>query len=228
MVKPPAKAEQNFSQAGVTQEFPFSVEIPADAKAGSFAVRIDVVDVEHQDDNFGQSPVLKAVIVAQVVQPPPPPPKKWWLWVLIGVGVVVLAVVVWLLVPKGHKMPKVVGKSFADAQVAMAKDKIRIVRVDTTNSDTVTFKGDIVIEQAPPGGTKLKPDSNSVRLVVQKPHAVVPVVMHQDPLRQRSGSEPRASSSVSRPAASPRPRHSTARWSASPRRRVQWWRGAVQ
>lgn len=181
MVKPPAKAQQTFSQAGVTQEFPFSVEIPADAKAGSFTVRVDVVDVDHQDDNFGQSPVLNVVIEAAVIQPPPPPPKKWWLWAAIAAGVVVLGVVVWILIPKGPKMPDVVGMRFADAQTKLVNDSIRIMRVDTLNTDTSTYKADVVIEQKPKGGTRLNKDrdSNIVRLVVETPFAVVPALRGQ-------------------------------------------------
>ncbi len=179
MVKPPARAEQNFSQAGVTQEFPFSVEIPADAKAGSFTVRIDVVDVDHQDDNFGQSPVLKVVVVvAPVVQPPPK--KKWWIWVAIAVAaIVVVAVVLKIALGGGRKMPDVVKMNFTDAQAVLAKDSIRIQRVDTLNSDTSTYKPDVVIEQKPRRGAKLNKDTNSVRLVVQTPFAVVPVLSGQ-------------------------------------------------
>lgn len=179
LVKPPPNPQRTFSQKGATQDFPFTIEIPADAKAGSFTTRFDVVDREQPNDNFGQSPALKVVI--EVPPPPPPPdgqPKPWWFWVLIGLGVVILGIVLWILFKPKHKMPDVVGMAFTDAQAKLAKDSIRIVRVDTLNADTSEYKGNEVIEQKPVGGTKLNPDTNLVRLVVQKPYTVVPVVKH--------------------------------------------------
>jgi PASTA domain len=185
MVKPPAKQEQNFSQAGVTQEFPFSVEIPADAKPGTFTVRIDVVDVEHQDDNFGQSPVLKVVIA-----PPPPPPvpppnggKPWWFWVLIGVGVVVVGVVLWILLkPKGGGIPDVTKMTFDSAQSKLAAVNVQAFRVNILDRDTTAWKGNIVMRQRPKAGTKLKKDSTVVdTLEVQIPFTVVPILARQQP-----------------------------------------------
>src|SRR4026207_741994 len=82
-VKPPANAQRTFNQAGATQDFQFTVEIPADAKAGSATVRFDVVDVDQPDDNFGQSSGLQVVVE---VPPPAPPPDKpkvpWWVWLI--------------------------------------------------------------------------------------------------------------------------------------------------
>jgi len=176
-VKPPAAAQKMFSQAGATQEFPFTVEIAADAKAGSCTTRFDVFDIDNKDDNFGQSSALKIEIVPA---PEPVVEKKkrpWLIWVIVAAAVVVLGVVAWILIPRGHKMPDVTGKPFADAKALLDRDSIRIVRVDTLNPDTGSFKGNVVIDQSPPGGTKLNKDSNSVRLVVQQSWSIVPVLM---------------------------------------------------
>ena len=181
LVKPPPSPQRTFSQKGATQDFPFSIEIPADAKAGSFTTRFDVVDVANPDDNFGQSSGLKVTIE---VPPPPVVEKKkipWWVWVAIGVGVLILGIVIWIATHQGPKMPKVVGMNIEDAKTTLAKDSIRVVQRDTLNSDTVSFKGGEVIEQNPKAGSKLKskPDTNSVTLSVQVPFAVVPALRGQ-------------------------------------------------
>lgn len=180
-VKPPAPAQKMFSQSGVTQDFTFAVEIAADAKAASGTTRFDVVDVDNKDDNFGQSSTLKLEIVVADIVPPPPPPKRWWIWVVVAAAVVVLGVVAWLLIPKGHKMPDVAGMSFTDAKAKLDPDSIHILRVDSLDPDTSKYKGDVVIRQDPGGGSKLKSDSNSVKLWVQRPFTVVPALSRQKP-----------------------------------------------
>jgi len=181
LVKPPAVAQKMFSQAGATQEFQFTVEIPADAKAGSCTTRFDVFDIDNKDDNFGQSSAQKIEIVPA---PEPVVEKKkrpWLIWVIVAAAVVVLGVVAVILWPKGHKMPNVVEMTFENAQAALAPDSIRIIRVDTLDSDTAAWKGNVVIRQRPAGGSKLNKDSNSVTLVVQMPYTVVPELTRQRP-----------------------------------------------
>jgi hypothetical protein len=176
MVKPPPNPQRTFSQTGATEQFPFTIEIPANAQAGSFTTRFDVVDVTNQDDNFGQSAALKVTIEAVAAPPPPPPPKKWWLWVAIAVGVVILGVVLYLIFRPKNNMPDVTGMRFAAADSLLAAKKIHSVRRDTLSQDTTAWKADVVIRQDPKGGSKLKPDSNSVTLVVQSSFTVVPVL----------------------------------------------------
>ncbi len=176
LVKPPPNPQRNFSQKGQTQDFPFTIEIPQNAQAGSFTTRFDVVDVVNMDDNFGQSSTLKVVIEVPVVVPPSPKPKKW-LWIAIAAGVVVLGVVVYLVIPKGGGgMPKVAGKTYAAAESLLSAKHIRIVRRDTLNTDTTKYKANVVIEQHPAAGSKIGPDSASrmATLSVQVPFAVVP------------------------------------------------------
>ena len=103
----PKNAQRMFNQAGSTQEFPFTVAIPAAATAASFNVRFDIVDIDHQDDNFGQSSLLKVTVEGSGIIPPPPPKRRWWLWVAIATAaIVVLGLLIWLLV-----RPKSVAKT---------------------------------------------------------------------------------------------------------------------
>jgi len=179
-VKPPPNPQRTFNQKGETQNFPFTVEIPADAKAGSFTVRFDVVDKDQPNDNFGQSSALKVVIEVPKVVTPVAKPKPWK-WIAIAVAaVVVVGIVVKIAMGGGHKMPNVVGMSIDQAKGKLGKDSLRIHRRDTLNLDTTSYKGNVVIEQRPPKGTSLKPESLSVQLVVQKPFGVVPQVKNLD------------------------------------------------
>jgi len=177
-VKPPANAQRTFTQAGATQDFQFTVEIPADAKAGSATVRFDVVDVDQPDDNFGQSSGLQVVVE---VPPPAPPPDKpkvpWWVWLIAAVVLIGIGIVVWRVVSGGKgKMPNVVGMTFADAKAKIGIDSTRITRFDTLDLDTAAWKGNVVIRQHPPEGTSLKPETTTVRLAVQKPFTLVPAI----------------------------------------------------
>jgi len=92
-VKAPANAQQTFNQANATLEFQFGLEVPSNAAAGLYKLRFDVVDVDQQDDNFGQSPMIALTV--------PKPPDvvvanggrgiPWWVWlvaalVILGAG----------------------------------------------------------------------------------------------------------------------------------------------
>ena len=180
LVKAPPNAQRTFNQAGATQEFPFTIEVPADAKAGSCTVRFDVVDIDHQDDNFGQSSMLKVDIEVPPSAPTPPKPKwPWWIWVILGVAVVGVGIGLWFLLKPKHNMPNVVQMSFDAAKNELDKDSIRIVRVDTLDADTTAWKGNVVIRQRPAAGSRLNKDTNSVTLVVQKLYTVVPPLKGQ-------------------------------------------------
>jgi hypothetical protein len=179
-VKAPPDAQKAFSQAA-TLDFRFGIEVPAAGPAGLYKVRIDVVDIEQPDDNFGQSPMIAVTV--------PKPPDvvvtnggggvPWWVWLVAALVILGVGFGIWKAFFSSKNMPDLVKKSFAAAKAALDDQKITIVRVDTLNMDTVAFKGETVIEQDPAGGTKLKPDSNSVRLVVQKNYAAVPVLVGQ-------------------------------------------------
>jgi hypothetical protein len=181
MVKPPAVAQKLFNQAGATQEFAFTIEIPADAKTGSCTARFDVFDVDNKDDNFGQSTTYKIEWVEPVVVVEEKKKRPWLVWVIVAAVVVIAGIAAAIFWPRGHKMPDVAGMSFTAAKALLDPDSISIVRVDSLDPDTSKYKGDEVIRQDPAGGTKLKDDSNSVKLWVQRPFTVVPALIRQKP-----------------------------------------------
>jgi hypothetical protein len=91
-IKAPPDAQRAFSQAA-TLDFQFGIEVPAAGPAGLYKVRIDVVDIEQPDENFGQSAMIALTVPKPAVVPPPNGRGKfpWWVWlvaalVVVGVG----------------------------------------------------------------------------------------------------------------------------------------------
>ena len=97
-IKLPPDPQRVFSQPNATQEYRFGLEVPATATPGVYQVRIDVVDIELPDDNFGQSQTI-AVTVPVVAAPVPvvKPRFPWWIWLVAGVVVIGAGVTIWKL-----------------------------------------------------------------------------------------------------------------------------------
>ena len=110
-IKLPPDPQRVFSQPNATQEYRFGLEVPATATPGVYQVRIDVVDIELPDDNFGQSQTI-AVTVPVVAAPVPvvKPRFPWWIWLVAGVVVIGAGVTIW----------KVTSGSGGDAEEACA------------------------------------------------------------------------------------------------------------
>lgn len=174
-VTAPPNARQVFSEPGATRDFQFRVTVPADAAAGAYTLRVDVVDVERQDDNFGQS----AAIGLRVTVPPPVTVDdtggvKWWVWVVAAVVVLGVGFGVWKIFFSADKMPDLVKKPYAEAVAELDPATFAITRVDTLHSDTIGFARGVVISQSIAPDTKLTAEANPLQLVVQQSFAVVP------------------------------------------------------
>jgi hypothetical protein len=192
IVKPPAAAawftappdaQRAFNQPNATEKFQFGFAVPATANAGSYTVRIDVIDVDNPDDNFGQSAVLAVQVPEAVVPPPPPPPPFKW-WILVAAAVVLLGVgfAVWKIFFSAKKMPDLVKQPYAAALASLDTARFVITKVDTLNSDTTTYERGVVISQSIAPKTKLEADSNLLRLVVQQDFTSVPDLVGKIPL----------------------------------------------
>lgn len=183
-ITPPPDAQRAFNQPNATERFQFGFVVDPNAQAGNYTVRIDVMDVENPDDNFGQSPVI-AVQVSEVVVPPPPPPPTFKWWILVAAAVVVLGVgfAVWKIFFSAKKMPDLVKQPYAEAVGSLdtARFHFRITRVDTL-ADTNDYAREVIVSQSIPAKTKLNPDSNLLTLVVQRDFSVVPDLVGLDDL----------------------------------------------
>jgi eukaryotic-like serine/threonine-protein kinase len=179
----PPQAQLLFDKLNASRDFLFSFEVPATAKAGSFTVRFDVYDVDNQDDNFGQSPALAfQVPEAPVVVPLPPKPFPWWILAAAAVLLLGVGFAVWKIFFSAKGMPNLEKKPYAEALGQLDAARFVITRVDTLNSDTTTYERGVVISQSIAPKTKLKADSNQLRLVVQQNYAAVPDLVGKTPL----------------------------------------------
>jgi len=182
-IKAPPDAQKAFGQAA-TLEFQFGIEVPAAAPPGVYKVRIDVVDVEQPDDNFGQSPMIAVTV--------PKPPEvvvtqggggvPWWVWLVAALVIVGVGFGIWKAFFSSKGMPDLVKEPYAEAIAALDTSKFVITRVDTLNHDTTSFKRGLVISQSIAPKAKLAADSNVLRLVVQQSYAVVPNLVEMAPL----------------------------------------------
>lgn len=174
-IKAPPDAQRVFNQAKATQEFQFGIELPATAQAGSYTVRVDVVDIELPDDNFGQSPTIALTVPKAEVTPVVADAGiPWWVWVVAAVVIIGVGFGLWKVFFSSKKMPDLVKQSYAEALAALDTSRFVITRVDTLHQDTTSFARGVVIEQSIPAGTKLEADSNALRLVVQQSFVPVP------------------------------------------------------
>lgn len=172
-----AKSDQlgRFPSQHSTQEYTFTLRVPADAPAGKYTFLFDVVDVDLGDDHFGTSPALQ-LEVGEVVGDPDtkPPPRRWWILVAAAVLVLGVGFIVWKLFFSSKKMPDLVGRPVAEALATLETARFAIDRVDTLHQDTLRFSRGAVISQGIPPGTKLQSGYDTLRLVVQRSYAVVP------------------------------------------------------
>lgn len=102
---------------GATATFPVRVEVPADAPAGEYAVRLRCYSADSAPE---EDPALSPVVVVQVPEPPAEAPKRrpWWLLVVAALVVVVLVVVL-ALVFSGGDDDDAAGRQPIGAEVVM-------------------------------------------------------------------------------------------------------------
>lgn len=180
-VTAPAATQRRFSAQKATDDFRYEVEIPADyAQGTSFTLRVDVVDVDHMEDNFGQSNAVAVTVPAPAPVKQDTDGKKipFWVWPVAAAVIVGIGVVLWLVLRQGG-IPEVVHKSYAEAEKLLQQEGLAVQRVDSLSSaaDTATFGRGIVMKQSPEAGAKLtgtKENPETVRVVVQKEFTVVP------------------------------------------------------
>ena len=95
-IKLPPDPQRVFSQPNATLEYRFGLELPATATPGAYQVRIDVVDIELPDDNFGQSQTIALTVLAVAAPVPVVKPRfPWWIWLVAAVVVIGAGVTIW-------------------------------------------------------------------------------------------------------------------------------------
>ena len=179
---PPADPQRSFNSPQATEKFEWQVAVPDNAAATSVTFRVDVVDVEAKEDNYGKSNAVAITVPAVEVKPVVDTgggiPK--WIWPIVALVVIGAGIGIWLLLrDKGGAMPNVVGQKYADAESALKQANVVIMRSDSLSAvaDTVTYPAGTVMAQRPLPDSALRNNEESpdtAWLAVQKDFTVVP------------------------------------------------------
>ncbi len=163
-------AERDFPTAG-TEQYSVQIAVPADAPAGSYVFRLDMVGVENPDELYSQGPSVTFQVPAVV-----PRPKRFpWLILAIAGAVIVLGVLAFVLWPRNVAIPTVRGMSVSEAIAALNGARLQLSRVDEVPDDTVPSGQ--VVRSEPPEDTPIRRGSDVVLLVSTGPaNAEVPQV----------------------------------------------------
>ncbi len=82
--------EHSFDIAG-TQQFMVQIEVPETAPVGNVRFRLDMVDVEHPDENYSRGPTVTFQVPEPVAAPQPFP---WWIAVVAAAVIVLIGVAI--------------------------------------------------------------------------------------------------------------------------------------
>jgi beta-lactam-binding protein with PASTA domain len=146
--------ERDFSP-NATQQVNVQVVVPAGATPGNYNFRLDVASVSNPDEDYTEGPAIK-IEVKQTV--PPRPPFPFWIIPVIVVGLAVIGVVIWLMLPKKVQVPKVIGLTVAEAKAALKDNNLRWEEKQETRSTRTVDPGKVA-EQNPEAGQEVKRDS---------------------------------------------------------------------
>jgi hypothetical protein len=93
---------QRLVRPNASTPYLIKVAVPVGAKPGSYAVQGRVFSADEAPE---ESSVLSPRVLLEVPVPPAPPQKKrpWWIWVVAALVALVLATVIWLIVPTGDQ-----------------------------------------------------------------------------------------------------------------------------
>lgn len=144
------EAEEEFDVAGTTS-YNVRVAVPADAPAGRYSFRLDMVGVENPDELYSQGPTG----VFQVPKPVSVPTFPWWIPVVAAgvllVGGVLLAFLLW---PRTTEVPELEGEAIAGATAILAQAGLEIGEVNQESGSSIPR--DYVVRSMPPGGEEIR------------------------------------------------------------------------
>jgi len=183
-VTPPPDNLGRYPSRNASQQFTFTLRIPADAPAGSYSLLFDVVDTDLPDDHFGTSAPMSFVL-APLGSPVPTPQAKprWWILVAAAVLVIGLGVVVWKVFFDKGEMKDLREKKYLEGVASLAADttvQFSILRADTLSRDTMKYKPGTIVAQSIRPGAKLRDSVNMLILTVQRSFTAVPSVVGKE------------------------------------------------
>lgn len=127
-------AIERFFAIGAAEQVTLRVTLPPSAAAGSYTLRLKMVDIANVDEGVTAGPTVT------VMAPPPAPPRKFPLWLIpliVGLLALVAGVVFLLTRPSGIVVPDVAGLSEADAEATLIAAGLSVGRIRDENSDAI-------------------------------------------------------------------------------------------
>lgn len=161
------ETEEDFDVAGTTS-YTVRVAVPADAPAGRYSFRLDMVGVENPDELYSQGPTG----VFQVPKPVSVSPFPWWIPVVAGgvvllVGGVLLAFLLW---PRTTEVPELEGEAIAGATAILAQAGLEVGEVDGESGSSIPRA--YVVRSVPPAGEGVRRGTPVDLFVSTGPQAV--------------------------------------------------------
>ena len=155
------QAEQDFGPGSLSQVI-VRVNAHAPAPAGKYEFRIDVIPIDNPDEDYSEGPVvtLRTGLPARPARPFP-----WAALLAISAGFVLIAALIYFVIPKKVDVPKVTNMRFAEAE-KMIRDAGLTMEKEVREDPSVDDEK--VIDQSPKEGTKIR-SGGIIKLTVAVP-----------------------------------------------------------
>jgi hypothetical protein len=157
-------AERDFGIAEA-HHFTARIAVPADAPAGSYPFRLDMVGVENPDEQYTQGPT----VTFQAPEPEPKKPFPWWIIaaaagavLLIGI---ILAVILW---PRDITVPAIHGEAIGFASEILTNARLTLAAAILEEPSYDVPEGH-VIRTEPPEGSQVSRGSEITLIVSTGP-----------------------------------------------------------
>ncbi len=140
------------------------IQVPPDCKPGKYSYHLRVFDPDQPgnvyakgDSVYFEVPLKKDDdIKVNIVTPK----KKWWIPVAITVGVIIIGLVVWQILPKKFEMPDFTQEEWTQEKAEKFLEDNKITYFLELQSDPDPMSGRQILGQTPPAGSKIKKEEN--------------------------------------------------------------------
>jgi hypothetical protein len=143
------EAERDFGIAEAHQ-FKTRITVPADASAGSYPFRLDMVGVENPDELYTQGPTV-------TFQVPEPAPKKafpWWILAAAAGAIVVIGIVLAIILsPREIIVPVLHGETISDAATILTGARLTVAEEILEEASEEVAEGRVIRSEPAEGSS---------------------------------------------------------------------------
>ena len=133
-------AERDFGMAEAHQ-FMARITVPADASAGSYPFRLDMVGVENPDELYTQGPT----VAFQVPEPAPKKPFPWWILAVAAGAIVLIGIILAIVLsPREIIVPVVHGETISDAVAILTGARLTVAEAFLEEASDEVAEGRVI------------------------------------------------------------------------------------